>query len=191
MSKSSKILLILLVVVVAVGVGIFIWKNNETKQNNANITTNTSINTNTNSKKINDNVLELSVSKALIEVVNDDYYKNVSSKEGTIAAEGHKILKSEIKDNQIYAYVVAEYGVYKLENNEVVPVSASASPITLIFDMEESNGYKKIKYLVPSDAGDEEWLTSLKEMFPADLIDESKSINYKDDFYQKQIKAYI
>lgn len=189
MSKSSKILLILLVVVVAVGVGIFVWKNNETKQNNANITTNTSINTN--SKKINDNVLELSVSKALIEVVNDDYYKNVSSKEGTTAAEGHKILKSEIKDNQIYAYVVAEYGVYKLENNEVVPVSASASPITLIFDMEESNGYKKIKYLVPSDAGDEEWLTSLKEMFPADLIDESKSINYKDDFYQKQIKSYV
>ena len=55
--------------------------------------------------------------------------------------------------------------------------------------MNETIGYNMIKYLVPSDEGDEAWLASLKEMFPEELISEAKSINYKDDYYQNQINV--
>ena len=188
MSKGSKVFLILVIIIVIVGAGFFIWKNEENKTEGNNITNTT---TNEISKRINDNVLEASVKKSLIEVVNEKIYKDVSNREGTTVAEGHKILRSEIKDNKIYAYVVAEYGVYKLEDGEVTPVSASASPITIIFDFDdETNIYKMSKYLTPSDEGDDAWLSSLKEMFPADLIDSAKSVNYKDDYYQNQIKEY-
>ena len=189
MKNGSKILLILFIIIIAVVIGFFVGRNGEVKQNENN--TNQETTNNVATKKINDNVLEFSVKKALIEVVNEKDYPNVTNQEGTTAAEGHRILKSEIKDNQIYAYVVAECGVYQLENGEPTPVSASASPITLVFNMEEENGYKMVKYMIPTDGDDETWLTSLKEMFPNDLIDTAKSVNYKEDFYQDQIKAYV
>ena len=192
MSQGSKILLVLAIILVVIGAGFFIWKNTEKKDVENKVNYSNIINevVNTTNKTINDNMLEDSVKKALIEVINEKHYKDVSNENGTTGAEGHKILKSEIKNNQIYAYVIAEYGIYKLENNEVIPVSASASPITLIFDMDETNGYKMVKYVVPSDAGDEAWMASLKEMFPEDLISAAKSVNYKEDFYQNQIKEY-
>lgn len=197
MSNGSKILLVLAIILVVIGAGFLIGKNIEKKDVENKVVNNGSFSdiideyTNTNNKTINDNMLEDSVKKALIEVVNEKHYKDVNNKEGTIGAEGHKILKSEIKNNQIYAYVVAEYGVYKLENNEINPVSASASPITLIFDINETDEYKMVKYVVTSDEGDEAWMASLKEMFPEDLISEATSVNYKDDFYQNQIKKYV
>lgn len=181
MSKESKILLFLLIIVVIVGAGFFIWRNVDGKLNS----------NNTASEKINDNMLELSVKKALIEIANEEYYKDVSDKTNTTPAEGHKILKAEIKDNQIYAYVVAEYGVYKLENNETNTVSATATPIVLIFNMETEHGYELAKYLVPKDGDDEVWMTSLKEIFLEDLIKEATSVNYKDEFYRKQIESYV
>lgn len=196
MNKGNKILTVILIILIVVGIGFLIWKNGETKQgNNTSDTTNTNNITNTTNttsdKKINNNVLESSVSKAIIEILNEEIYKDVSEKEGTIGAEGHKILKSEMKDGKIYAYVVAEYGVYKLEDDQVFPVSASASPITLVFDTDDTYGYKMIKYILPSDDGDEAWLSSLKEMLPEDLIESAKSINYSDDLYQNQIKTYV
>ena len=177
MKELNKIILVILIVIIVIGFGFIIWKNIDNEKNNNN---NTIV---TGGKEINYDVLELSTQKAIIEIVNKEYYKNITDIEGTTAAEGNKILKAEVKDNQIYAYVVAEYGVYKLENGEVTPVSASASPITIIFDMEYENGYNMIKYLIPSNNGDEAWLSSLKEMFPEDLINEAKSIDYTDDFY--------
>lgn len=195
MSKGSKTIIILLIIIAIAGAGYFIWKNGGINTNSNNTTNSTSQKNNETtsgtSEEINENLLEESVKKALIEIVNEKNYKDVSNKEGTTAAEGHKILESEIKNNQIYAYVVAEYGVYKLENGTATAVSASASPITLIFDTNETQEYKMSKYIVPSDAGDEEWTKSLKEMFPENLIKEATSINYKDDFYQKQIKSYV
>ena len=191
MNKGKKVLLVILIIAVAILVGYLLGKNGEISLNNKN-NTNTINTTNTGSFKINDNVLEEYVKKALIKIVNDEYYKDVNDREETTGAEGHKILKSEIKDNQIYAYVVAEYGVYKLEDGESTPVSATATPITLIFDTaDETQGYKMIKYLIPSDNGDDAWLSSLKEIFPADLIDSAKSVDYKEDFYQNQIKSYV
>lgn len=180
MSKGSKILLFLLIIVVIVVAGFFIWQNVGGKINSNNTTA---------SGKINDNELELSVKKALIEIANEEHYKDVSDKTNTIPAEGHKILKAEVKDNQIYAYVVAEYGVYKLENNETTPVSASALPIVLVFNMETKQGYEMVKYLVPSDG--DSWMSSLKEIFPEDLIKEATSIDYNEDLYRNQIKSYV
>ena len=181
MSKGSKILLFLLIIVVIVGAGFFIWRNVGGKLNS----------NNTAGEKINDNVLELSVKKALIEIANEEYYNDASDKTNLTPAEGHKILKAEVKDNQIYAYVVAEYGVYSLENNEATPASATATPIVLVFNMGTEQGYEMAKYLVPKDGDDEAWMTSLKEIFPEDLIKEATSIDYKDSFYRNQIESYV
>lgn len=189
MKKGRRVLLILFIIIVVVGIAFLLWKKGILKIDFS-INTNNTV-SDTNNQTVNDTVLELSVKKALIEVVNEKHYKDITDKTGTTAAEGHKILRSEIKDNQIYAYVVAEYGVYQLEKGKSTPVSASASPITLILDRKEENGYTMIKYLLPSDGGDAAWLSSLKEMFPADLIDEARAVNYTDDFYQNQIKSYL
>lgn len=69
-----------------------------------------------------------------------------------------------------------------------MPVSASASPITIALD---SNDYRMVEYSLPSDNGDEAWMASLKEMFPEDLISEATSVDYTDAFYQEQIKKYF
>ena len=73
-------------------------------------------------------------------------YKDVNNKEGTIGAEGHKILKSEIKNNQIYAYVVAEYGVYKLENK--IKVYKDVNKKSKILNKQNSKNQKTHRILV-------------------------------------------
>lgn len=37
----------------------------------------------------------------------------------------------------------------------------------------------------------EGWTDSLKRIFPSDLVDQSTSVDYRVDFYQNQINAYL
>lgn len=76
--------------------------------------------------------------------------------------------------------------------NQVSPVSATANPLTLIYSVKNNDEiqYKLYDYMTTSDVGDEEWLSSLKKMFPSNLIEKAK-VDYCDDFYQKQIKEYF
>lgn len=181
MKKFSKILFVVIIAVVI----FFIGRN--TSKNNVNIDNTKNIISNTVAQK-DKNSLESYIKKAIIEIVNEKLYKDVTDKTEKVLAEGHKTLKTEEKDGKIYVYVVAEYGVYELKNDEIMPVSASASPITIVLD---SSDYRMIGYSLPSDNGDEAWMASLKEMFPEELIFEVTSVDYKEEFYQEQIKKYF
>lgn len=186
MKKELKVLLIILILIVILGVGFFVWKSTQNTPDNSSIN---SIENPTNTK-VNDSSLEPYVKQAIIDIAKKEINGYSETDKGAYS-EGHKILSSEIKNNQLYVYVVAEYGFYTLENEEISVVSASSSPITIIFNIEENNTYKMETYLLPSNDGDEEWLNSLQEMFPANLINEVKNTNYKDSFYQNQIKSYL
>lgn len=145
---------------------------------------------NYNNQDIPNIALELSVKRDLINIAKNEF--PVDNNEKVRYAEGNKILGVENKNGQIYAYVVAEYGAYQLDNGIVVPISASAGPITLIYNVQENvgSGYVLDKYLKPSNDGDDAWLASLKEMYPLDLIDDAK-VDYADEFYRQQINFYL
>ena len=106
-------------------------------------------------------------------------------------AEGHVVLKSEIKDNKIYAYILTEYGVYSLKGNKPNMESGSSIPLTLIFEILDSNEYELAEIKEPKDG--DEYESSLKEVFPEDLISSTSKLSdgiYEEEF-NKQILEYL
>ena len=207
MKNFKSVIIILLSIIVIGGIAIYFWqKQNDEKNNytskheitNNSITNETKNNTNVNKvstnnktaiiKEIDKIVLENAVENALIQNIA----KGESSIKGNgTYAEGHKILGSEIKNNQIYAYVIAEYGIYELENNTCKTISAKSSPITIIFNIKNESTYEFFQYIKPNEEGDQtKWENSLKEMFPENLIDVAKN-GETAEFYQRQIKNYL
>lgn len=62
-------------------------------------------------KEPNSNVLEMSVKKSLIDIANNQYKNNGHY----TYAENHTIHDTELKNNSIYVYVTADYGLFKNE----------------------------------------------------------------------------
>ena len=94
-------------------------------------------------------------------------------------------IESAIKTSLIYAYVVALIGTYTKNNETYNDGSAMAGPMVILFTKK----YEFISYKIPADGMG--WTESLKSIFPSDLIDQATNVNYKDDFYQNQINAYL
>ena len=80
-------------------------------------------------KEPNSNVLEMSVRKSLIDIANDEF-KNDGN---YIYAESHKILDYEVKNNEIYVYIVANYGLFDKDNNELNSVDSKKGALTMIY----------------------------------------------------------
>ncbi len=78
--------------------------------------------------KVNENVLDYSISETLIMISKEKYKSN---EKDYIYSQSHKLLGSEEKDNKIYTYVAAEYGKCsdKCKCNE-----STFSTMTIIFD---------------------------------------------------------
>jgi len=144
------------------------------------------------------NILEDLVKSALMVITQEEFGE--LDKEGTKYAEGHKILRTEINGNKLYAYVVAQYGIYEVRviagHEKPYALEVSEKPIVLVFNVEEENTednesryvfYKSYK-TQESESGVD--VDSLETLFPEDLIDDVK-VDYSDDFYQKQIKSYL
>lgn len=140
--------------------------------------------------EISEMMLEVFTKKYLIEIAHEEF--GWAKTENNHYAEGHKILKAEKKDGKIYAYVVAEYGLYELKDGVVTVTNAAARPLTLIYEVKEGDvmEYVLTQYMKTEDGGDDVWLASLQKMFPEDLIDSAK-VDYSDEFYQKQIRNYF
>lgn len=137
-------------------------------------------------KDIDDDMLELAVKFALIKNVGVDT-KGCDFRDDDNAkwAEGHKILKSELKDNKINVYLLATLGTYSITNGVRKDICGEAGPILLTFDKD----YNFISYKQPADG--EGYTESLKELFPTDIIDEALNYNFKDTFYETQINSYL
>jgi len=152
--------------------------------------------------RINADALEVAVKDAILTIAHEEF--GDIKENGVKYAEGHKVLRSEINGGKAYAYTVAEYGQYKIQAPESTekptPVSATTAPMVLVFTVEEveSNDNKnktEKKYVyyrsyIVEGEDDAAWEYSLETFFPMDLVDAAK-VDYADDFYQNQIRAYL
>ena len=135
---------------------------------------------------IDDEQIESAIKTSLIENIGKkDEGLGYLDNSNSILAEAHKTLRTELKDDVIYAYVVALIGTYTKNNETYNNSSAMAGPMVILFTKK----YEFISYKIPADGMG--WTESLKSIFPSDLIDQATNVNYKDDFYQNQINAYL
>ena len=158
-----------------------------TTTTNTNKNDNTSIDNNSTNKTfvIDNELIESAIKTSLIQNIGKDEKQGIWGYDNSIWAEGHKTLRTELKDDKIYAYVLAEIGTYTKKNGTYENTSGMAGPIVIIF----TKNYEFISYEMPTDG--EGWTESLKSIFPSDLVDQSTSVDYRVDFYQNQINAYL
>ena len=124
-------------------------------------------------KEPNNNVLEMSVKKSLIDIANNEYKNNGNY----IYAESHKILDSEIKNDEIYVYVVANYGLFNKNNNEISSVDSKESTLTMIYKKGKDNtGIYELK--------------EYKENEIPDNLKEKANVNYEDTYFKEQLNSY-
>ena len=122
-------------------------------------------------KEPNSNVLEMSVRKSLIDIANDEF-KNDGN---YIYAESHKIIDFEVKGDEIYAYVVANYGLFNQNNCEVV--NDTKNTLTLIYKKEKNKeGIYELK--------------EYKENSVPDKLKEKTNVNFEDTYYRSQLELY-
>ena len=180
------IIAILGTLVFALGAYIIIDKITTTINSNKDNSTSTD-NYSTNKPFVIDNEqIESAIKTSLIENIGKkDEGLGYLDNSNSILAEAHKTLRTELKDDVIYAYVVALIGTYTKNNETYNDSSAMAGPMVILF----TKNYEFISYKIPEDGMG--WTESLKSIFPSDLIDQATNVNYKDDFYQNQIKAYL
>lgn len=167
--KIINVLLILLVCVSTIGTGYYVNYKIKAKK-----------------ERMTNQVDELKLDESIKHTLIDKIGKTTLLMDANaIYTEGHQVLGVERKNNQIYAYVLAIIETYSLRGSEYVSTSGMAGPFTLIFDKQ----YQFLEYQVPEDR--EHYEESLKSIFPEHLIDQVFSINYKSEYFQKQIDAYI
>lgn len=124
-------------------------------------------------KELNSNVLEMSVKKSLIDIANNEYKNN----DNYIYAESHKILESEFKNGEIYVYVVANYGLFDKNNNELSSVDSKKCTLTMIYKKDKNNtGIYELK--------------EYKEDEIPDNLKEKANVNYEDTYFKEQLNSY-
>lgn len=121
-------------------------------------------------KNPNENILNLSIQKDLIEIAEKKYNEN----EG-IYAEGHKIIDYEIKNNEIYVYVNAIYGTY--DKDTCNAINNTKNVLTMIYNKSKnSEGIYELKKYNEND-------------IPNNLKDKS-NVNYDDSYFKNQLNNY-
>ena len=124
-------------------------------------------------KEPNRNVLEMSVRQSLIDIANDEF-KNDGN---YIYAEGHKILDFEVKNEEIYVYVVANYGKFNENNNELSSVNSKKCTLTMIYKKDKNNtGIYELK--------------EYKEDEIPDNLKEKANVNFEDTYFKEQLNSY-
>lgn len=122
-------------------------------------------------KEPNNTVLEASVRKSILDIA----YEKYENTENNLYAESHKIIDSEVKEDEIYAYVVANYGLFDQNNCEAV--NNTKNTLTLIYKKEKNK----------------EGIYELKEYkensFP-DKLKEKTNVNFEDIYYKSQLELY-
>lgn len=91
--------------------------------------------------------------------------------------ECHKILDYEVKNNKIYVYVVAQYGIFMKNENEINSVDSRNVTLTIIYDnSKNSQGtYSQL---------------DIKESIPDELKNKI-NVDFYDDYYNNQLNKYL
>lgn len=133
--------------------------------------------------------IEQAVSQAIKSKGENGYLK------GEVATEGHIILETEEKDNEVKAYTLSSFGYFGFENGIFTKISGSgAIPTVITFSKNTNGGYSLIKYKEPIDG--EDYAASIKEMFPERLWDKvlkSDNTDYSRvaESQETQAKEYL
>ena len=124
-------------------------------------------------KEPNANVLEMSVKKSLIEIAEKEYSKN----EDNFYAESHRIIDSEVKKDEIYVYLVTNYGLFEKKENKIESIDSKKTTITLIYKKNKGkDGIYELK--------------EYKENSIPDNLKEKTNVNYDSDYYKDQLYNY-
>ncbi len=183
--KSGLLILIIVLSLLVIGLGSYLVYDKVSKDNEI-IDDKENDNTDTPITQINESSLETEISKAIIKIANEELFVF----EDSVYAEGHKTLRSEIKNNQIYAYVLATYGAYIKENGQWDITSGSAGPLVLVFNIKSNSNYEYDSSTLPPESCGNVSCASL--IFPSDLIVEAENNqDFSTDYYQNQIKKYL
>ena len=122
-------------------------------------------------KEPNNTVLEASVRKAILDIA----YEKYENTDNNLYAESHKIIDFEVKGDEIYAYVVANYGLFNQNNCEVV--NDTKNTLTLIYKKEKNKeGIYELK--------------EYKENSVPDKLKEKTNVNFEDTYYRSQLELY-
>lgn len=122
-------------------------------------------------KNPKENILELSVKKSLIEIANTKF----SNIDNYIPAESHKILSYEVRNNEIYVYLVANYGIINPDDCKVV--EDTKNPLTIIYtNTKNSSGIYELK--------------EYQENSLPDTLKDKMNVNYEDNYFQEQLNKY-
>ena len=115
----------------------------------------------------------MSVKKTLIDIANNEYKNN----DNYIYAESHKILDSKVKKDEIYVYVVANYGMFNENNNELSSVNSKKCTLTMIYKKDKNNtGIYELK--------------EYKEDEIPDNLKEKANVNFEDTYFKEQLNRY-
>ena len=131
------------------------------------------------------------VSNATIKLLEESaelYYMDLDE---IVLAEGHRLIGSEVKDNQLYVYVNALYCYYKFNNkNELILSTATAGPLVLVFDIVDAANYRYNHVIEPpTGCGN---IPCAEIVFPKSLVKKSlKHSDFRVEFYQSQIRHYL
>ncbi len=110
---------------------------------------------------------------------------------GTVATEGHVILKVAESKGIITAYTVASWGWFSFENGIFTKVSGSGNiPTVINFTKDENGQYFLKEYIEPQDGA--RYTKSLKDMFPSELQDKLHD-DYPEiiQMQEQQAKTYL
>lgn len=118
--------------------------------------------------KPNDAIIELSVKKSLIDITSEKYEKTDNS----IYAEAHKIISYEVKNNKIYVYVNAKYGLLNKDTCEKENINDNM--LTLIYLKDKNN---KGVYLL------ERYIDGVTSNI-------KNKVKYDDKSFEKQLNSY-
>ena len=122
-------------------------------------------------KEPKDNILEISIKKTLIDIAHEKYSNN----DNYIYAESHKIIDYKVKDDKIYVYLVANYGILNQDNCQVI--NDTKNTLTIIYNKEKnSNGVYELK--------------EYKENSIPSKLKDKANVNYEDDYFKSQLKSY-
>lgn len=120
---------------------------------------------------VNDNVMEMSIKKHLISMVENKYQKN----DNDVYAESHKILDYEIKNDNIYVYLVADYGLLDTGSCKMIGDTKDVFTIILKKDKNSEGIYDLIEY---------------KESTIPDNLKNKVNVNYDEIYFKAQLNSY-
>ncbi|MBB6177018.1 bla regulator protein BlaR1 [Anoxybacillus tengchongensis] len=170
-----RFVLIFIFLILVIIVGLFFYQGNDFKKNDSISSSDEDIASLHTVKGVID------VEKAVGEAIKDH---GKSYRKGEYIAEGHIILSTEQKANEVKVYAIASVGVFEFQDRMFAIVSGSgAIPTVVTFSVGKHGRYKLVAYEEPIDG--DKYTESIKRMFPKK---HHLKVLYAEKYYDELVK---